>query len=103
LAGRLRRARTAREAPADEETAELTCLRGPAIKKLMALAGCEVFAAAMHDPVRVTQARGGEGGAALINLAAGCVTAQPLGRDQGGAETAERVEEPVSGGRSNAR
>ena len=67
------------------------------------LAGCEVFAAAMHDPVRVTQAGGGEGGAALINLAAGCVTAQPLGRDQGGAETAERVDEPVSGGRSNAR
>ena len=39
LAGRLRRARTAREAPADEETAELTCLRGPAIKKLMADGG----------------------------------------------------------------
>jgi hypothetical protein len=39
LAGRLRRARAAREASADEETAELTCLRGPAIKKLMADGG----------------------------------------------------------------
>jgi hypothetical protein len=51
----------------------------------------------MHHAIRVIQACGAEGGAALVDLAAHHVTVQALGHDQRGAETAERVDDPVPG------